>query len=590
MAAPPPEASAGPATPWRDACLAAAVLALDPAWLGGLRLRAHPGPVLDRWLALLSALLPDDAALRRLPPGIDEGRLLGGIDLPASLSAGRPVHRPGLLSECDGGVILAPMAERMPAPQAAMLAAALDEGVIHVEREGWSAVAPARLALVAVDEATGEDAPLCAAIDSRLALSLDLRTIPAGETIGSRLPERDELAAARRRMAAVALGDAALAGLATIAAALGIASVRAPLLAARVARAVAALRGGDIVEEQDVEAAVRLSLLPRALAWPAEEAAEDASPPPPPEAGEADEAQRPADDRPMADRVIASVASTLPADILERLAAGLIMKRAQDRSGRKGEARRALRAGRPAGVSQDRRSGARIALIDTLKAAAPWQRLRREGWSSPQEPPRVIVRPDDLRRRRLVRRARTTTVFAVDASGSSALHRLGEAKGAVETLLAACYVRRDEVALIAFRGRSAELLLPPTRSLTRARRALAVLPGGGGTPLAAAIALAEAVAGQVARRGDRPVVVLLTDGQANVALDGSGGRQVASAEAEEAARRFAQAGHAALVIDSSPRPGEASRKLAAALGSRYLALPRADQQAIAQAVSSLSRS
>ena len=106
----------------------------------------------------------------------------------------------------------------------------------------------------------------------------------------------------------------------------------------------------------------------------------------------------------------------------------------------------------------------------------------------------------------------------MDASGSSALHRLAEAKGAIELLLASCYVRRDRVALVAFRGQSAELLLPPTRSLVRAKRSLASLPGGGGTPLAAGIDVSLLLADAVQRRGGTPTIVLLTDGRANVCL------------------------------------------------------------------------
>jgi magnesium chelatase subunit D len=112
--------------------------------------------------------------------------------------------------------------------------------------------------------------------------------------------------------------------------------------------------------------------------------------------------------------------------------------------------------------------------------------------------------PDDFRVTRYKQRSETTTIFVVDASGSAALHRLAEAKGAVELLLADCYVRRDRVAMIAFRGPGAELLLPPTRSLVRAKRSLAGLPGGGGTPLASASTryLAEtAPLGQQPRRG-----------------------------------------------------------------------------------------
>ena len=123
--------------------------------------------------------------------------------------------------------------------------------------------------------------------------------------------------------------------------------------------------------------------------------------------------------------------------------------------------------------------GRRLSVIDTLRAAAPWQKLR--GASG-----RVVIRRDDLRVRRYQTRAEVLTIFAVDASGSAAVARLAEAKGAVELLLAEAYVKRAYVALVAFRGTTAELLLPPTRSLVRAKRGLAGLPGGGGTPLAAA--------------------------------------------------------------------------------------------------------
>jgi magnesium chelatase subunit D len=330
---------------------------------------------------------------------------------------------------------------------------------------------------------------------------------------------------------------------------------------------------------------VRLGLAPRALRWPAETEPPEAAPEQAADPGEGTERREGED--PLADRIIAAVAAALPPGLLERLAAGSALQRSGERAGRKGEAQRARRSGRPAGPAREGRRDGRLAIVETLKAAAPWQRLRRSEWRRDAEPPPVIVAVQDLRRRSFVRRSRTATIFAVDASGSSALNRLGEAKGAVESLLASCYVRRDEVALIAFRGKAAELLLPPTRSLARARRALAVLPGGGGTPLASAIVLADSVAAATARRGDKPVVVLLTDGQANVALDGAGGRARAAEDMEAAAKRFRLAGHRAIVVDSSPRPAEASRRLAAALGAPCVALPRADGAAIAAAVQRL---
>ncbi|MFN5158868.1 MAG: VWA domain-containing protein, partial [Betaproteobacteria bacterium] len=259
-----------------------------------------------------------------------------------------------------------------------------------------------------------------------------------------------------------------------------------------------------------------------------------------------------------------------------------------------GEASASRSRGRPLGARRGPPvQGARLHLVATLRAAAPWQPLRRRAWAGQPgraEGPRVHVRPDDFHVRRFAEKRGTTTVFAVDASGSAALHRLAEAKGAVELLLAECYVRRDEVAVLAFRGRGAELLLPPTRSLVRARRSLAGLPGGGGTPLAAGIELARQVAAQVQREGASPLVVMLTDGRANVTLAGQGGRTQAAEEALAAARRLRALGAQCLLVDTSVRPEPAAAALALAMGARYLALPQADARALSGAVQAVLQS
>ena len=202
--------------------------------------------------------------------------------------------------------------------------------------------------------------------------------------------------------------------------------------------------------------------------------------------------------------------------------------------------------------------------------------------------PSIRIRADDFHITRKVQRGHTTTIFAVDASGSSALHRLAEAKGAVELLLAECYVRRDSVAVIAFRGSGSELLLPPTRSLVRAKRALAELPGGGGTPLACGLDATLALALAVRRRGDAPVVVVLTDGRANVGRDGKPGRAAAEADALHAARAVGAAQLSVLLVDTSPQPQPRARELADAMRGRYLPLPHAGAEALSGAVRSAS--
>ncbi|HEY4975215.1 MAG TPA: VWA domain-containing protein, partial [Steroidobacteraceae bacterium] len=170
--------------------------------------------------------------------------------------------------------------------------------------------------------------------------------------------------------------------------------------------------------------------------------------------------------------------------------------------------------------------------------------------------------------------------------GSSAMHRLAEVKGAVELLLAECYVRRDQVAVVAFRGRGAELVLPPTRSLVRAKRSLAGLPGGGATPLAAGLALAHELAEQLRRRGLAPALVILTDGQANIARDGSSGRAHAQDDAMLVARLLRAAAFNTLLIDTALRPQPQARALAEAMRARYLPLPYADARALVDAVQS----
>ncbi|WP_353094084.1 VWA domain-containing protein, partial [Methylibium sp.] len=239
--------------------------------------------------------------------------------------------------------------------------------------------------------------------------------------------------------------------------------------------------------------------------------------------------------------------------------------------------------GRPVGARRgEPRTGARLNVIETLRAAAPWQRLRQA--SPGGGGARIQVRREDFHVTRFTQRSETTTIFAVDASGSAALHRLAEAKGAVELLLADCYVRRDNVAVLAFRGKTAELLLPPTRSLVRAKRSLAGLPGGGGTPLAAGIDAALALAEAVRRRGETPVVVLLTDGRANIARDGEPGRTRAGEDALAAARQLQAAGVTALLLDTSPQPQATARQLAAQMGAAYLPLPHAGAAELSQAV------
>ena len=621
-----------------DAALALALLATDPAGLGGAVLRAQAGGWRDAWLRTLRELLPASAPVRRVPVQISDTALLGGLDLGATLQLGRPVVQTGVLAQAHGGVVVLAMAERLPAGTVARLAAVLDQRELVLEREGLQARLPLELGVVALDEGHADDEHLANALADRLAFHLTLDDAGSGHGLrGGPTPEdfrslwsATDVAQARRLLPQVQVPDEVLEALCATALALGVASLRAPLLALRVARCAAALSGQTVVDSSHASTAARLVLAPRATQMPAPppapeeetapeepthqpdppdaEAPEDPPPPPEAEASPPDTPEQKPESPPetedditradaeqaLADAVLQAAQAAIPPGLLAALRVRQLAKTRASVAGRSGASLKSQTRGRPMGSRRgEPRAGARLNIIDTLRAAAPWQRLRLQALAttqaaSKQTPPpaatRVQVRREDFHITRYKQTRQTTTVFVVDASGSAALHRLAEAKGAVELLLADCYVRRDQVAVLAFRGQGAELLLPPTRSLTRAKRSLAGLPGGGGTPLARALDATAALAEQITRRGETPVLVLLTDGRANIARDGKPGRVQAQEDAMASARALQLAGYSSLLLDTSPQPQPTARALADAMGATYVPLPYAGAQGMSQAV------
>jgi magnesium chelatase subunit D len=610
-----------------SAGLVAALFAVDPVGLGGVALHSAAGDQRDAWLAHLKSLLPAQAPWRRVPLHINDDRLLGGLDLAATLQAGRPIAQRGLLAEADGGVVLLAMAERIAASTAASVAAALDAHEIAVERHGIGARSASRIGVVALDEGL-EDEPLPGRLRERLAFHLNLDPLPAAQSNEVEGYSPADVAAARLRLVAVRLTDDVIEALCAASIALGIDSVRAPLLACSAARAAAALEGTEATTAAHASLAAALVLAPRATQVPAAPEPElepgsteprtEPEPEPEPEPGSNDsEAASPPETKPETDSanppdadadtadtpetpetpqtptgavddvVLEAALAAIPPGLLALLSLASQKSPRGAAAGRAGAAQIGQSRGRPTGVRRgEPQGGARLNLIETLRAAAPWQALRRReraqgGHASTSQ---IEVRREDFHVWRFKQRSETTTVFVVDASGSAALHRLAETKGAVELLLADCYVRRDSVAVIAFRGAAAEVLLPPTRSLVRAKRSLAGLPGGGGTPLAAGIAAAHLLAAAVRRRGATPVVVLLTDGRANIARDGTPGRARAGNDAMAASHQMRLEGFATLVLDTSPQAQEPARQLATALGARYLPLPHAGAELLSQAV------
>ncbi len=542
------------ADPIHDAKLAATLFTQNPLGFGGMVLRGS-SPARDALVEAIAEKLP----CRRLPSHVDDERLLGGIDIAASLAAGKPIEASGLLAEAEGGALIVPMAERMGEALAGRLAQALDE---------------LRVALILLDDAREVDDGPPLAMMERLAFHCDL----------THSREREAALAGSAAGEAAPLDDDALSAIAVTGSALGVHSLRALIQTSEAARAHAELAGRGAPEQADLEAAARLVLAPRATQLPPppdEPKSDDA--PPPEQAETSEENNQQSADQKLEDKVVEAATAAIPADLLAQLAKGLAPRQAGG-SGSGQRRKKGLR-GKPLGARPGMpRGGARLAMIDTLRAAVPWQAVRRHE-AGADSGSALLLRKDDLRVRRFEEKAARVTIFAVDASGSAAAARLAEAKGAVELMLAQAYVTRSEVALIAFRGETAELLLPPTRSLTRARRALAELPGGGGTPLAMGLNAAREMAQNVRSRGRTPSLIVLTDGRANIDALGQPGRTQASEDAEAAAKVIAREGVDSLVVDISSRASREGGTLAEAMQARYLALPRADAKTLHAAIS-----
>ncbi|MEH6789287.1 magnesium chelatase subunit D [Parasphingorhabdus sp.] len=556
--------------PLADCLLAVRLFTQNPDSLGGICLRGF-GPVRDALVEKLVGALEPLGPVLKIPNSVDAERLLGGLDLAATLRGGRSVWRPGLLEMAEKGVLLLPMAERIDENIAAHIAQAMDNGdlsIILLDDGMESDEAPPKVLMERV------------AFHCDLAGSRDLEAVAALELSSKdRVPKLRSMTRKKR------------ASLAAVAAACGIGSVRPLLFAERCTIGHARIAGHDKIANEDLQAAVRLVLAPRATQFPQ---GEEASPPAEDEPSPSDQDTSEGDDQqsiediPLEDLLLEAAAAAIPPHILDQIE-GRVRQPGKGQGGRAGNKQQSSRRGRPKGTRPGvPGSGRRLALIDTLRTAAPWQTIRRRE-SGNAEPGKVHIRKADLRVHHFEERQESLTIFAVDASGSSALSRLAEAKGAVELMLAEAYVKRSQVALVAFRKEGAEVLLPPTRSLTRARRALSALPGGGGTPLAAGLIAARQLAEAARKRGQTPTIALLTDGKGNVMLDGSASRTGAREEMQGIARGMAALGISSIVIDISPRPRPEAAELAEALRGRYLPLPKAQSAALVAAIESVGK-
>lgn len=585
-------------TAWEDACLSAAVLAVAPHEVGGIHLHARPSSVRETWLEFVQTSLTPFCKTRRLPLNIGDDRLIGGLDLSGTLAQGKLVMDPGILADVDQGLLIIPSAERLELGRAAKIVRSQDYGYLEIARGAMSTRVPTRFGILAIDERLEEEEPPPPVLCDRLALSISLEGVRMKDVI---LPSKITASILRARdICNKVTGDEDyVQTLCQVAEALGIVSVRAPLQTLKIARILAALKGELALTQNHLETAVRLVLSPRATRIPQNPkenpAPEEPDLPPSEDSNNSDKSNEDlSDDQSRVESsdfeiLLSAACAAIPQGLFEKIKHEASRGRSTPSSGKAGEQHKSLNRGRPCGVRRgEPRNGLVLNLMETLRASAPFQTLRRNNLRSSRSEVkkniRIKLRTDDFRISQFKKRKNATTIFVVDASGSSALERLAEVKGAVELILSECYIRRDHVAVIAFRGKTAETLLPPTRSLTRAQRCISALPGGGGTPLATAIENARILAVSEKQKGLSPTIVLLTDGKANIDKQGKAGRKTALSDAFAEGLTLRNLRIKSVLIDTSQRTNTDAEHLASGMGARYIPLPHANSARVAKAV------
>ena len=599
-----------------------------------------------------------------IPLGVTEDRLVGTVDIEASIKEGKTVFQPGLLAEAHRGILYVDEVNLLDESIVNLLLSILADGVNVVEREGISISHPCRPLLIATYNP--EEGALREHLLDRISITLSCDVPPTFEErveaveIAGRFQDRPEevfrevaelteelktqVIFSREYLKDVTIGPKQVKYLVEEARRGGVQGHRAEIFAVQAAKACAALEGRQQVEPEDLQKAVELVILPRSILMDMPPPQDEQPPPPPPppqdeqeqeqeqeedddDKEEENEDEEEEDDENEADQIPEEFMFDSEGVVMDEnvLAMAQMQQRSQGRSGRAKNLIFSEDRGRYIKPILPKGKVRRLAVDATLRTAAPYQSARRnkDRLAGKAERP-VYVQESDMRAKKLARKAGALVMFVVDASGSMALNRMSSAKGAVVRLLADSYQSRDQVCLIPFYGNKAEVLVPPTKSISLARKRMDALPCGGGSPLAHGLSQSIRTGMQVLSQGDvsKAMIVLITDGRANVPLSKASedpSEEAARAKLDEAssaekasltkeqkeaakkasadelrdevldmARKAAAAGLQMLVIDTENQFVSTgfAQEIAKASGGTYYYLPNANDASIAAATAS----
>ncbi|XP_034688464.1 magnesium-chelatase subunit ChlD, chloroplastic isoform X2 [Vitis riparia] len=512
----------------------------------------------------------------QIPLGVTEDRLVGSVDVEESVKTGTTVFQPGLLAEAHRGVLYVDEINLLDEGISNLLLNVLAEGVNIVEREGISFRHPCKPLLIATynpeEGAVREHLLDRVAINLSADLPMSFEDRVAAVGIATQFQERSnevfqmveeeteyaktQIILAREYLKDVSISRDQLKYLVMEALRGGCQGHRAELYAARVAKCLTALEGREKVNVDDLKKAVELVILPRSIINenpPDQQNQQPPPPPPPPQNEDSGEEQNEEENQ-------------------------------EDENDKENEQQEQI----PEEFIFDAEGG----LVDEKLLFFAQQAQRRRGRAGRAK--NVIFSED---RGRYIKPMLPKVIFVVDASGSMALNRMQNAKGAALKLLAESYTSRDQVAIIPFRGDSAEVLLPPSRSIAMARKRLERLPCGGGSPLAHGLTTAVRVGLNAEKSGDvgRVMIVAITDGRANISLKRSTDPEAAAAadaprpsaqelkdEILEVAGKIYKAGMSLLVIDTENKFVSTgfAKEIARIAQGKYYYLPNASDAVI----------